>query len=502
MNLEYILNNLITSGIELLDPDVVRKFKVLNIFQLVLIMLSPILGLFYFYIGATILFYALISVGLFMIAGIILLRKTKNIALVGNYAVFILWAAISIISWNTGAISFEGFINPSWLLNAGLILLAIYLNGYKSGTLWASIIFIQTGIIIYMFRAGYIFPNLIPAEMTATYSMGTFLICLLTILLFAFLFEKEKIESLLREWEKSRTIRESKKYIDDIFDRYPLPTYVLDKNHRVIQWNKACQDLSGIPVEEIMGKKVWEGFKVSDKGSIADLLIEDMDLIKRDYEESIINLSDSGRFEIDTYMPKLKGGQRVIISVSPILDSNNIVKGAIETVQEKRKLPVEGAVRDVLDQTFPKPVFKIDSKGMINFWNKASEDALGYTASQMIGNSPLTVVSKRYRDLFKNTYLRALNGESFTKQEFRYTTSNGNPMYVMARVFPSRNDFGGDMDCIVVNTDITELRLKIKKLSRYVAENQDKFKILSEEYDLLKKNVATFIRKKDNKEAS
>src|SRR4030043_584672 len=113
MNLEYILNNLITSGIELLDPDVVRKFKVLNIFQLVLIMLSPILGLFYFYIGATILFYALISVGLFMIAGIILLRKTKNIALVGNYAVFILWAAISIISWNTGAISFEGFINPS-----------------------------------------------------------------------------------------------------------------------------------------------------------------------------------------------------------------------------------------------------------------------------------------------------------------------------------------------------------------------------------------------------
>jgi len=503
MNLEYILNNFITSGIELSDPDVVRKFKVLNIFQLVLIILAPILGLFYFYIGAAILFYTLISAGLLMIAGIILLRKTRNIALVGNYVVFILWSTISIIAWNTGAISYpEGIINPSWLLNAGLILLAIFLNGYMSGTIWASIVFIQTGIIIYMFRTGYIFPNLIPPEMIATYSMGTYLICLLSILLFAFLFEKEKIEALIREWEKSRTIRDSKKYMDDIFDRYPLPTFVLDKNHRIIQWNKACQDLSGIPVEEILGKRVWEGFNVSDKGSIADILIEDIDSVKKDYDESIISLSNSGRFEIDTYLPKLKGGQPVIVTASPILDSNKIVKGAIETIQEKRKLPVEGAVRDVLDETFPKPVFKIDSKGKINFWNKACEEILGYSALQMIGSNPLSIVAKRYRDLFKDTFLRALKGESFTRQEFRYSTSNGNPMYVMARVFPSHSNDGKDMDCVIVNTDITELRLKIKKLSRYAAESQDKFKILSEEHNLLKKNIAAFIRKKDDKEPS
>jgi PAS domain S-box-containing protein len=504
MNLEYILNNLITSGIELSDPDVVRKFKVLNIFQLVLIMLTPMLGLFYFYIGASLLFYTSTIAGLLMIVGIILLRKTKNISLAGNYAVFITWAAVSIIAWNTGAISFvEGIINPSWLLNAALILLAIFLNGYKSGTIWACIVFIQTGVIIYMFRTGYQFPSFIPPEITATYSMGTYMICLLTILLFAFLFEKEKIEALVREQEKSRTIRESKRYMDDIFDRYPLPTFVLDRNHRVIQWNKACQDLSGISMEEIVGRKVWDGFKVSDKGSIADILIEDIDLITRDYSESIISRTDSDCFEIDTYLPKLKDGQHVIVTAAPILDNSGIVQGAIQTIQEIRKIPAEGgAVRDVLDETFPKPVFKIDSKGKINLWNKACEETLGYTASQMIGKSALSLVAKRYRDLFKDTLVRALKGEAFTKQEFRYNTSNGNPVYVMARVFPSHSDEEEEMDCIIVNTDITELRLKVKKLSRYVAESHEKFKILSEEYDLLKKNIATFIRKKDNKEPS
>jgi PAS domain S-box-containing protein len=461
------------------------------------------LGLFYFYIGAALLFYTSTIAGFLMIVGIILLRKTKNIALVGNYTVFILWAAVSIISWNTGAISSEGIINPSWLFNVGLILLAIFLNGYMSGTIWASIVFIQTGVIIYMFRTGYLFPNLIPYEITTTYAMGAYMICLLTILLLAFLFEKEKIEALAREQEKSLTIRESKRYMDDIFDRYPLPTFVLDKNHRVIQWNKACQDLSGISLEEIVGKKIWEGFKVNDKGSIADILIEDMDSITQDYGESIISQTDSSSFEIDTYLPKLKDGQRVIVTVAPILDNNNAVKGAIQTVQEISKIPVEGgAVRDVMDETFPKPVFKIDSKGKINFWNKAAEEVLGYTASQIIGNSALSLVAKKYKQLFQNTLVRALKGESFTRQEFRYSTSNGNPVYVMARVFPSHSDDGEVMDCIIVNTEITELRMKIKKLSRYAAESQDKFKILSEEYDLLKKNVAAFIRKKDDKEPS
>jgi PAS domain S-box-containing protein len=502
MNLEYILNNLITSGIALTDPDEVRKFQVLNIIQLALFMLIPMVGLFYFYIGAAILFYSSIIAGLLMIVGVILLRMTKNIALVGNYAVFVLWAAVSIIAWNTGAISFEGIINPSWLFNAGLILLAIFLNGYKSGTIWASIIFIQTGVLIYMFRTGYVFSNLIPVEITATYYMGMYMVCLLTILLFAFLFEKEKIGALAREQEKSLTIRESKRYMDEIFDRYPLPTFVLDKNHRVIQWNKACEELSGILAEEILGKKVWDGFHVSDKGSLGDILIDDMNSITRDYGESIINQLDPDSFEIDTFLPNLKGGQRVIVTVAPIMGNNKIVKGAIQTTQEINKLPSEGMIKDVLDETFPYPVFKMDSKGKINFWNKACEEALGYTASQMIGNNPLSIIGKNYRQRFKDTFVRVLKGETFMNQEWKYSTSKGDPMYVFARIFPTLSDDGDTMDCVVVNTDITDLKLKIKKLSHYVMESQDKFKNLSEEYDLLKKNVATFIRKKDNKEAS
>jgi PAS domain S-box-containing protein len=497
MNLEAILKNVLTSGLTFTDPDLIRRVRVLNIFQVIFFILALFLGLFYLSIDAFILFYTVVIAGIFMLGGVVLLRTTKNIVLVGNYAVFILWAAITVISWNTGAITYEGVINPSWLLNAGLILLAIFLNGYLSGTIWATVIFLQTGLLIYLFRSGHQFQNVLPADIMSTYYMGVYMVCILVILLFAFLFEKEKSEALIREQEKSHTLRESKRYMDDIFDRYPLPTFVLDKSHRVIQWNRACQELSGIYPEQILGKRVWEGFFTNDQSSIADLVLDDINSIGRIFGDSLISDIDSGWFEMDTFLPKLKEGKRAIVTAAPIMDNNGVMRGAIQTIQEVRKIPVEGGRPEYLDESFQQPVFRIDSGGKIDMWNKACEDAFGFNASEMIGKNPLTFVAKNYRPLFKDTLIRVLKGESFSNRQWKYTASDGRPVYVLARVFPSQSVENNGVECVIVNTDITEIRLRLKKLSLYAAESNEKLKALSEEHDLLKKNIATFIRKKD-----
>ena len=155
------------------------------------VMLAPLVGLFYFYIGAIHLFYATIIAGLSMILAIILLRVVKNLVLVGNYAIFILWAILFIIAWNTGAVNDVGVTRPSWMLNVGLIMLAVFLNGYVVGTIWTLLVFLETGIFLYYFREGYQFPNLIPLDISAIYSTVSYLICLLIILSFTFLFEKK-----------------------------------------------------------------------------------------------------------------------------------------------------------------------------------------------------------------------------------------------------------------------------------------------------------------------
>ena len=498
MKLEYILNNLITSGLDLADPDVLRKHKVLNIFHITIIILAPLAGLyFYSYLGAITIFYTTIGASILMIIGMLLLRNSRNLVLSGNCSLFILWASISIISWKTGPISIDGIINPTWLLNAGLILLAIFLNGYLSGTIWATIIFIQTGFIIILFQKGYQFASVIPPELASTYFMGTYMVCLLAILLFAFLFEKEKSDALMREQSKSHTIREAKKYMDNIFDRYPLPTFVLDRRHRVVQWNRACSEISGLSLEEALGKAVWEGFHMNEMDkSMADILLEDIDSISNLYKDEIVS-SDKGWFEVNTFLPGLNGGGRVVITAAPIFGDDGIIRGAIQTVQEVRQIPVEGGGQDYLSESFPTAVFKVDAKGKINFWNGACSELLGHDSQEMVGLSPLGIVAKNYRPLFKKLFVKVIKGESFPNLELKYISGDNRSVYVMARIFPCHNTESDVVECVFINTDITELQLKLKKMKQQASESNEKYKGLSEEYNLLKKNLATFVRNKD-----
>jgi PAS domain S-box-containing protein len=370
MNLDSQFQNLLTSGITLSDPETLRKFKAANSFQLAFIMVAPFLGLLYFYIGALPLFYVTIGSGLLMISSLILLRATKNLVLASHFAVLIVWISLLSISWYTGAVSYEGVLGPAFMLNAGLILLAIFLLGYSGGTVWTTVVFLESGLMIYLHRSGFQFPDLIPPEISTVYSLGTYLVALLCILLFAFLFEKEKGEILSQNREKA----------------------------------------------EANGERM--------------------------------------------------GRQGILGGV---------------------------------DETCGPPVFKVDAQAKITYWSEACERAYQYPSSEMIGRNIFTLVSKNYRPLFKETMEAALEGKSVTGRPFKYVLREGEPVYVITEAYPVKGSQGDVDECLVINTDITELRLKMKKLELYAAETKEKLKSMTEEYELLKKkNIASFIRKKDD----
>ena len=325
MSFKSIINNFITSGIKSPDVEIITKSKALNIFLCILILLSPCLGYFYFSIGADLLFYTIIGAGILGISALILLRLTKNLIVAGNYAFCILWAAFLIIRWNTGAMSEGGLILLSWIWNAALILMAIFITGYQWGTIWGTLIFVETGVAVYLFRTGYEFPNFIPSDISPIYSLGAYLSGLLVILFIAFMYEKEKNDALDREQLRSRTLVESKKYIDTLVDKSPLPTFVVDLEHRVVQWNHACQQMTGIPTEEIIGKKVPVSLYVDNQRSLADIMIEDPDFIINKFSNSIVSKSDSGFFEVGVPFPDIKEGMQANVAVAPILDLNGVI---------------------------------------------------------------------------------------------------------------------------------------------------------------------------------
>jgi PAS domain S-box-containing protein len=493
--------NFLTSGARLVEPGLLRRIKVLNAFELAFVIFAPFLGLFYFYVGAFLLFYLCILAGLAGIFLILLLRITKNPALVGNLAVLVLWGTLAAIRWQTGGVGAGGLVLLSWVWNAVLVLLAIFMTGYLWGTIWACLVFLETAFAVFLFRTGHHFANLLPPAISPLYSLGAYLLGLLVVLLFAFLFKKESSEALAREEEKARVLQDSTKYIEDILLRSPVPTFVVDLQHRVVQWNRACQELTGIPPETILGKGVCEEFAINEGGSLADKILEDPECVNTQYGDSVLSQTDSGAFSLETTLPFLGAGEKAIMSAAPIVDQDGVVKGAIQTIQAterpagKQTSSVSGMEKH-METSYP--AYKIDRTGKIKEWNRACERLFGYSASQMVGNNPLSVLSKPYRPNFRESIVRSLQGETVDGKEWKYYNTQGEPVYVLAKIMPEYGAAGEIRSCTVVHTDITDLKLRLKRLERFAVDSKEKYKKLADEYQLLKRNIATFIRKKED----
>ena len=482
------------------SPEAARKRLFLTVFEMVFVVASVGLGLFYYHLGALSLGFAsfifgLLSVGLFAI-----LRLTRSVSFAGNAAVFVLWAFLFVVRYQTGATSGEGLALLNWIWNGVVILLAVYVSGYRGGAVWAGLVFVETGLGVYLYQKGHTFPNFIPADVLHVYSLGSYLTGLLVLMLFAFLFEKERREALERERQKARTIRDSAEYFEGVLKRSPVPTFVIDRKHRVVQWNRACEALTGVSPEDVLGKRVWDGFALDGGGSLADQLIDDPQSIPERFKERILSSSESGSFALDTYLPKLKGGMRTILNASLITDLDGRILAAIQTVQDPRTCGSEAglmaAARDGCSEWSPFPMFEVDAKGRISSWSRACEDLLGYAHAQAMELSPLALVTPVHRDPFKEALVEAIQQNRPREMACQCLHEDGRAIEAVVGLRPIPADAHGRNGCGVAIADVTRLNHRIRDMEREATETRERLRRLSQEHDLLKGNVATLVRQK------
>jgi PAS domain S-box-containing protein len=240
--------------------------------------------------------------------------------------------------------------------------------------------------------------------------------------------------------------------------------------------------------------------RADDRWSLADIVIEEPDSIAERFSESIVGKVDGGVFQLEMHFPALREGMRAIVTTAPLLDMHGSIKGAVETIQDVSDFSAgtqaSPSHMNKAIEISPSPVFRIDSNGKISFWNKACEKYLGYSFSQIEGKSPLTFVSRPLRKPFRETVVMVFKGGSIEGREWKYYSAQGEPRYVLANAFSVLSGDGKSKECVVVNTDITGLIMKISQLERDETEAQEQLRRLSDEYELLRQNLARYIRGK------
>jgi len=124
-----------------------------------------------------------------------------------------------------------------------------------------------------------------------------------------------------------------------IIDGSPIPTFAINKQHKVTHWNTAIESLSGVKKEEVVNTdQQWMIFYSEKRPTMADLIVDgaspdEIGVYYRDTSKKS-QLID-GAYEAEDFFPALgEDGKWLYFTASPIKDDTGEIIGAIETLRD------------------------------------------------------------------------------------------------------------------------------------------------------------------------
>ena len=132
--------------------------------------------------------------------------------------------------------------------------------------------------------------------------------------------------------------------LSEFFEGSPVPTFVIDINHVVTHWNKACERITGVAAADVVGtRNQWKAFYTQERPVMADFIVSDAkeEALETYYTRKLRHSSlIPGAYEVEDFFPLLgENGRWLFFSAAPIRNANGHLVGAIETLQDitKRK---------------------------------------------------------------------------------------------------------------------------------------------------------------------
>ncbi len=205
---------------------------------------------------------------------------------------------------------------------------------------------------------------------------------------------RERTRALQVSEEEARRQRQT---AEGIISGSPIPMYVLNRDHRVIYWNRACESLTGCASGEMVGTNHhWKPFYPRRRPVLADLVIDNrVKEIERRYGRMQLRRSAvvEGAFEAEHFFPELgPAGSHLYMNAAPIRDETGEIQGAIVTFQDfservrmtqqirRREIFVQNLIQNSIDG-----ILATDERGKIVICNRGAVEILGYRPEDILG---------------------------------------------------------------------------------------------------------------------
>jgi PAS domain S-box-containing protein len=132
------------------------------------------------------------------------------------------------------------------------------------------------------------------------------------------------------------SLRQRERELSDIISFLPDATLVIDKNGKVLAWNRAIEVMTGVPAEQMLGKADYEyaiPFYHERRPITADFVLHEDPAIAAKYP--FIDKQGNARFS-EIFIPHFNKGRGAYLrfKASPLYDAAGNVSGAIETIRD------------------------------------------------------------------------------------------------------------------------------------------------------------------------
>ena len=134
-------------------------------------------------------------------------------------------------------------------------------------------------------------------------------------------------------------LMESEATLHSILQGSPMLQFVIDKDHRVISWNKAIEEYSGIKEGEVLGtRNHWKAFYDAKRPILADLLLDDnIEHLLEWYQGISIKKSGyvEGAYEVTDFFPNMgESGKWLYFTAAPVRNVKGEIIGVVETLED------------------------------------------------------------------------------------------------------------------------------------------------------------------------
>jgi len=270
-------------------------------------------------------------------------------------------------------------------------------------------------------------------------------------------------------------LKEQRRFAENLLDSTSTPLFVIDRSHRIIIWNHAMAELSGLPAHEMLGTdRQWQPFYPKKRPTLSDLVMNgETGQIGSHYRSFDRDIILQGIFRAEGWFRELNGKDRYLFfDAAPVLKDGEMV-AVVETLNDiTERARAEESLRlfsQAVEQSASSIVIT-DQSGKIQYVNRKFCEVSGYSLEEALGQNPSILKSglqpdELYRELWQSiTSGREWHGELHNRRK------DGSCFWESAIISPVSDQNGTLTHFLAIKEDISARKGAERELLKKQAE--------------------------------